>query len=59
MAKLSAPYLARRSNRDGTLRWYFRPRTQDKKHGWATVHPHKEVNALIELNASSRWITLF
>ena len=40
VAKLSAPYLAKRVNRDGSVRFYFQPRSKDTKHGWAIVRLH-------------------
>ncbi len=41
MAKVSAPYLATRKNRDGSVRYYFQPRSKDAKLGWTTVRLHK------------------
>jgi len=40
LAKLSVPYLAARKNRDGSVRYYFQPRQDDRKRGWTTVRLH-------------------
>ena len=48
MSKLAVPYLVTRQNRDGSLRFYFQPRTRDTKLGWATVRLHKRNEIPIE-----------
>jgi hypothetical protein len=40
MANLRVPYLATRTNRDGTVRYYFQPRSKDTKLGWSAVRLH-------------------
>ncbi len=40
MARQSVPYLATRTNGDGSVRYYFQPRSKDTEHGWRTVRLH-------------------
>lgn len=40
MGKVDVPYLVTHTNKDGSLRHYFAPRQQDRRHGWATVRLH-------------------
>jgi len=40
VAQLRAPYLASRKNRDGSIRYYFQPRSADGKLGWKTLRLH-------------------
>lgn len=37
VASLKAPYLVCRRNRDGSMRYYFQPRSADAKHGWKAL----------------------
>src|SRR5260370_36755595 len=40
MGEVEAPYLVAHTNKDGTRRYYFAPRQEDRQRGWATVRLH-------------------
>ena len=54
MANLRVPYLATRTNRNGTVRYYFQPRSKDTKFGWSAVrlHDRNELPIIDELAAA-------
>lgn len=40
MSKIGVPYLVIHENKDGSKRFYFAPKQEDRRHGWATVRLH-------------------
>jgi hypothetical protein len=40
MGKIRVPYLVAYANKNGSKRFYFAPKHEDRKHGWATVRLH-------------------
>ena len=47
MGTIKVPYLVERKNQDGTSRFYFQPKTGDRKQGWSTVRLHDQYERAI------------